>query len=322
MTKRAKKDIRMDSSIELVNLTKFYGKHRGIENLNINIKPGIIFGFLGPNGAGKTTTIRCLLGILKPSSGSVKIFGRKIHNWSSEVSLKENIGYLPGEFDLYKHFTVKGLLDYFASLRKRPANLRRKLIDLFELDEARDVNQLSKGNKQKVGLIQALMHDPDLLILDEPSVGLDPLIQQRLYQVLKELRNCGKTIFFSSHNLAEVQKICDEVGVIKEGFLVSHDYIDQLSQKVQQKVILTISEPIDEIITQFPFVSNFKKMTDNNNGFRYQLWLKSSQSNFSELFQALEKYGAQNIIIPEPSLEDYFLQYYKEEETESEELVA
>jgi len=313
MTKRAKKDIRMDSSIELVNLTKFYGKHRGIENLNINIKPGIIFGFLGPNGAGKTTTIRCLLGILKPSSGSVKIFGRKIHNWSSEVSLKENIGYLPGEFDLYKHFTVKGLLDYFASLRKRPANLRRKLIDLFELDEARDVNQLSKGNKQKVGLIQALMHDPDLLILDEPSVGLDPLMQQRLYNVLKEFRDRGKTIFFSSHNLAEVQKICDEVAIIKEGFLVSQDHIDHLTQRVQQRVILTMEEPIDSILTQLPLISHFEKIQSNGNGHRYSIYLKSAQPNFSDLFQSLGRRTIQNVVIPEPSLEDYFLQYYKEE---------
>ena len=187
----------MDHSIEFVNLTKFYGSHRGIENLSIKIMKGIIFGFLGPNGAGKTTTIRCLLGILKPTNGYVKVLNCEIKNWSNNISLKEKIGYLPGEFDLYKHFTVKTLLDYFASLRKRPSSLRKELVTLLELDESRPVSQLSKGNKQKVGLIQALMHDPDLLILDEPSSGLDPLMQQRLYKILKEFKNRGKTIFFS-----------------------------------------------------------------------------------------------------------------------------
>ena len=303
----------MESTIELVNLTKYYGRHRGIENLSIKINSGIISGFLGPNGAGKTTTIRCLLGILRPTKGKIKVFGQEITNWSAQIALKEKIGYLPGEFDLYKHFTVKGILDYFASLRKRPAKLRNTLIDTFELDESRNVNQLSKGNKQKVGLIQALMHDPDLLILDEPSIGLDPLMQQRLYHVLKEFRDRGKTIFFSSHNLAEVQKICDEVAIIREGFLVSHDHIDQLSQSVQQRVILTMEKPIDSLLTQISLISHFEKLQTNGNGYRYSIYLKSAQPNFSDLFQSLNQETIQNVVIPEPSLEDYFLQYYKED---------
>ena len=303
----------MKSTIELIDLTKYYGSHRGIEDLNLRINPGIISGFLGPNGAGKTTTIRCLLGILKPTRGQIKIFGHKIANWSSQITLKENIGYLPGEFDLYKHFTVKGILDYFASLRKRPAKLRNTLIDTFELDETRNVSQLSKGNKQKVGLIQALMHDPDLLILDEPSVGLDPLMQQRLYNVLKEFRDHGKTVFFSSHNLAEVQKICDDVAIIKEGFLVSHDHIDHLSRRVQQRVILTMEEPIDSLLTQIPLISHFEKIQTNGNGYRYSIYLNTAQLNFTDLFQSLSRHNIQNVVIPEPSLEDYFLQYYKED---------
>ncbi|MFX1516722.1 MAG: ABC transporter ATP-binding protein [Promethearchaeota archaeon] len=303
----------MESTIELNNLTKYYGKHRGIEKLSLKINPGIISGFLGPNGAGKTTTIRCLLGILKPTRGQVKVFGHEITNWSSQISLKEKIGYLPGEFDLYKHFTVKGILDYFASLRKQPSKLRNSLIETFDLDETRNVSQLSKGNKQKVGLIQALMHDPDLLILDEPSVGLDPLMQQRLYNVLKEFRDRGKTIFFSSHNLAEVQKICDDVAIIREGFLVSHDHINQLSQRVQQRIILTMEEPIDSLLTQIPLISHFEKIQTNGNGHRYSIFMKSAQPNFSELFQSLSQQTIQNVVIPEPSLEDYFLQYYKED---------
>lgn len=303
----------MDHSIEFINLTKFYGTQRGIEKLNIKIKRGIIFGFLGPNGAGKTTAIRCLLGILKPTSGHVKIFEREIINWNSEVSIKENIGYLPGEFDLYKHFTVKELLDYFSSLRKRPSILRKQLVELFELDETRQANQLSKGNKQKVGLIQALMHDPDLLLLDEPSSSLDPLMQQRLYRVLNEFKNRGKTIFFSSHNLAEVQKVCDEVAVIKEGFLVSHDRIDNLSLKVQQKVILTMKSPIDTILADISLVTRFSRDSNNNDSYRYRLWLKGTDHNYSDLFQYFKDQEILNIVIPEPSLEDYFLQYYQDE---------
>jgi ABC-2 type transport system ATP-binding protein len=311
----------MGNSIEFSNFTKYYGTHRGIENLNIAIRKGIIFGFLGPNGAGKTTTIRCLLGILKPTEGYVIVFEHAIKNWNSEVHLKENIGYLPGEFNLYKHFTVKSLLDYFASLRKKPSILRKHLVKLFELDETRSVSQLSKGNKQKVGLIQALMHDPDLVLLDEPSSGLDPLMQQRLYQVLNGFKNRGKTIFFSSHNLAEVQKVCDEVAVIKDGFLVSHDKIDELSQKLQQKVILTLESPIDTIVAQIPFVTGFKGKSSNNGNYKYHLWLKGTDHNFNELFQYFKDHKILNIVIPEPSLEDYFLQYYKDE-TVSEEYVV
>ncbi|MFX0171873.1 MAG: ABC transporter ATP-binding protein [Candidatus Hodarchaeota archaeon] len=303
-------------TIELSNLTKYYGSHRGIEDLTLNMKSGIIFGFLGPNGAGKTTTIRCLLGILRPTRGSIRLFGREINDWSSESFLKEKIGYLPGEFDLYKHFTVKETLDYFASLRKKESSLRKKLIALFDLDESRKVTQLSKGNKQKVGLVQALMHDPDLLILDEPTAGLDPLIQQRLYTVLKDFRDRGKSIFFSSHNLPEVQKIADEVAVIKEGFLVTHDLIEHLSQKIHRRVLISLTEPLDEdVVSHLPFVSDLQKFPSNGNDsiYQYSLWLNSLQPNFAELFQALNKLQVKDVVIPEPSLEDYFLQYYKEE---------
>lgn len=307
-------------AVEFSDLTKFYGPYRGIENLTLRIKSGIIFGFLGPNGAGKTTTIRCLLGILSPTRGSIKLFDREIDDWSSEAFLKENIGYLPGEFDLYKHFTVKETLDYFASLRKKESFLRQKLVKIFDLDESRKVTQLSKGNKQKVGLVQALMHDPDLLVLDEPTAGLDPLVQQRLYSVLKGFRDRGKTIFFSSHNLPEVQKIADEVAVIKEGFLVSHDLIEHLSQKIHRKVLVSLTEPLkEEVVSLLPFVSAWQQITSNGNEstFRYSLWLNSLQPNFAEVFQALNTLHVKDVVIPELSLEDYFLQYYKEDEAKN-----
>lgn len=305
--------------IEINNLTKYYGPHRGIERLSLNIQKGVIYGFLGPNGSGKTTTIRCLLGILRPSSGTIKIFDHEV-NWSSNISLKERIGYLPGEFDLYKHFNVGEILDYFASLRESQSTLRKKLVKTLELDESRKVSQLSRGNKQKVGLIQALMHDPELIILDEPTSGLDPLMQQRLYTVLREFRNRGRTIFFSSHNLPEVQKIADEVAVIKEGILVSHDLIEHLSQKLHRRILVSLSEPIkEEVISQLPFISSWEQITSNGSEstIRYILWLNSLQPNFAEVFQALNILQVKDVVIPEPSLEDYFLQYYKGDEAQN-----
>ena len=306
-------DMNEDFSIKLKNLTKYYGRHRGIEDLSLQISSGVIYGFLGPNGAGKTTTIRCLLGILKPTKGDVFVFGKKVNNWVSERKLKEKIGYLPGEFDLYKHFSVKQILDYFESLRKRrPAVLRKELVESLELDESRAVSQLSKGNKQKVGLVQALMHDPDLVILDEPTSGLDPLMQQRLYRVLKDFKNQGKTIFFSSHNLAEVQKVADEVAIIKDGFLISHNRIDTLSSQVQQKLLVTTEIPIDVNFSTSPLIESFEKIQKSNGNHRYQIWLHPHDHMYSEAFKLLEEYKLIDVIIPEPNLEEYFIKYYSE----------
>lgn len=308
-------DLEYDFAIELKNLTKYYGKHRGIENLSLQIRKGVIHGFLGPNGAGKTTTIRCLLGILNPNSGYISLFGKKIERWATEIALKEKIGYLPGEFELYRHFTVKQILDYFDSLRKRPAVFRDEFVEKLDLDESRSVSQLSKGNKQKVGLVQALMHDPDLLILDEPTSGLDPLIQQRLYTILRDFRTRGKTIFFSSHNLAEVQKIADEVAIVKEGFMVSHDRISDLSSRVQQKLIITTKTPISDAMSTSSLIVNFEKIYSTNGGHRYQIWLHRHNHQLSKVFEVLEDFVILDVVLPEPSLEEYFIHYYSEEGT-------
>jgi ABC-2 type transport system ATP-binding protein len=302
--------------IELENLTKYYGKHRGIENLSLQIKKGTIYGFLGPNGAGKTTTIRCLLGILHPNSGNISVFGEKIDRWEVNIDLKERIGYLPGEFELYRHFTVKQILDYFESLRKRPAVLREKLITELDLDESRSVSQLSKGNKQKVGLVQALMHNPDLVILDEPTSGLDPLIQQRLYSILKELKKKERTIFFSSHNLSEVQKIADEVAIIKDGFLVSHDRIADLSLKVQQKLNITTKIPIPATICESTLINRYDQIYSMDGDHRYQIWLHRQNQNLSKVFGLLEEFEILDVALPESSVEEYFIQYYSENKEE------
>ena len=283
----------------------------------MNIPSGIIFGYLGPNGAGKTTTIRCLLGILKPTNGLIKIFGEHIKNWSHEIVLKENIGFLPGDFTFYLDFTVKELLDYFSELRKRPPVLRDSLVKFFELDESKKVEQLSKGYKQKLGLIQALMHDPDLLILDEPTVSLDPLMQQRLYKILDDFRNRGKTIFFSSHNLDEVQKICDEVAVIKDGQLVSHDKIAELYLKINRKIELTLAKPLQkENLMHIPFISAYQEIFSPDvdpQTHRYVVWLREKTLDFSQLFSLFSENVVKDVKITEPKLEDYFMHYYQEQ---------
>ncbi len=300
--------------IELKKLTKYYGRHRGIENLDLQIRKGVIFGFLGPNGAGKTTTIRCLLGILNPTDGEIRVFDKKIDQWAANISLKENIGYLPGEFNLYRHFSVKQILDYFESLRSQPAIYRSKLVRELELDESRSVSQLSKGNKQKVGLVQALMHDPDLVILDEPTSGLDPLIQQRVYSILKEFRKRGKSIFFSSHNLAEVQKIADEVAIIKEGLLISHDRIIDLSSRVKQKILVSTQRPLSSTILSSDFITHYVEIYSANGDHRYQIWLHQPNQHLSKVFALLEEYGILDVALPESSLEEYFIHYYSDEE--------
>ncbi|MHA2309548.1 MAG: ABC transporter ATP-binding protein, partial [Candidatus Heimdallarchaeaceae archaeon] len=236
--------------------------------------------------------------------------------WEANIDLKEKIGYLPGEFELYRHFTVKQILDYFESLRKRPAVLRDKLITELDLDESRSVSQLSKGNKQKVGLVQALMHNPDLVILDEPTSGLDPLIQQRLYSILKELKKSGRTIFFSSHNLSEVQKIADEVAIIKDGFLVSHDRIADLSLKVQQKLNITTKIPIPATICESTLISRYDQIYSMNGDHRYQIWLHRQNQNLSKVFGLLEEFELLDVALPESSVEEYFIQYYSENKEE------
>jgi len=286
--------------IVISNLTKFYGKTVGIKDLTLNIKQGEIFGFLGPNGAGKTTTIRCMLNILIPNQGSVKINGEIVSRNSSH--LKNDIGYLPGEIFYPKGFSVKNLLDYIESLKKKPCSRREEILKRFNLETHKKIQALSHGNKQKLGIILAFMHDPSILILDEPSSGLDPLLQQTLYDLLLEEKKKGKTIFFSSHNLDEVQKICDRVAIISEGELISVENVSDLSKKVVRHLKAIIE---DGDLTLFEKAGIEMSVEGNEINFPIK-----ERNNLNKILKLLSDMDVKDISYPPASLEEYFLLHY------------
>jgi len=233
----------MSTVIETGRLTKSYGSHRGIIEVDLSVQAGEIFGFLGPNGAGKTTTIRLLLDLIRPSSGQAMVFG--LASTGHAVEIHRRTGYLPGEFGLYDRLTGGQTITYFANLRGGvdPA-YQRSLMERFDLDPSRQYREYSKGNKQKVGLVVALQHRPELLILDEPTAGLDPLIQQSFFDLMREARGEGRTIFLSSHIIDEVERSCDRVAIIREGRLVRVGTVEALRDLSHHQVELTFAGPV------------------------------------------------------------------------------
>lgn len=292
------------SIIETQSLTKYYGEQVGIEDLTIQITKGEIFGFLGQNGAGKTTTIRTLLNILIPDKGTATVFGQTITRKNPQV--KENIGYLPGELNFPQNFTVKELLDYMSELRKRPDTRRDEIVQLFELDVSKRVKQLSKGNKQKVGIVLSFMHDPDLLILDEPTSGLDPIYQQILLDLIIAEKAKGKTIFFSSHNLDEVQKICDRVAIIREGKLVSVENVHELAGKVPRRLLAMLRQPdVEKLKSLGTKLRSFNEETGE-----VELGVENSD-DLPQLLQMLSSMGLKDLSYPPASLEEFFITQYR-----------
>jgi ABC-2 type transport system ATP-binding protein len=295
--------------IILSEVTKIYpGGSVGIQDLSLKIKKGEIFGFLGQNGAGKTTCIRCILNILIPDKGEIKVSDQIISRSNPEI--KEIIGYLPGELHIPGYYKVSDFLKYMASLRKRPSNRMKEISEIFELPLDKKVSELSKGNKQKIGIVISFMHDPDILILDEPTSGLDPIFQQKLYDLILDEKSKGKTIFFSSHNLDEVQKICDRVGIIREGKLVSIERVSELSEKINRLLIIIFDELSDDIIKQCESlfsVSSINKLMGE---------LKLEISSLEELASNIEKLkqfkGVRDIAYPPASLESFFMSKYLE----------
>jgi len=283
--------------IETRGLTKYYGKILGVEDLNFSVKRGEIFGFLGPNGAGKTTTIRTLLGLLKPTSGEAYIFGKNIED--SIVEIRSQVGYIPGELALYEHLTGRQFLNYFSSLRNTDLPLLDKLLEIFEIPLDRKIKGYSKGMKQKMGIVQAFMDDPEVVILDEPTSGLDPLLQQKFYEFILSERKNGRTMFFSSHILSEVDKICDRVAIIREGNLVALEDVDNLKSKLGKFIRLKIKGPP----TTFKGPENMK-IVDG--------WIEFQTSdNVDRWIKEISKYTVLDLEINEFSLEDIFIRYYE-----------
>jgi len=283
--------------IETKNLTKFYGKIKGIENLTFSVKKGEIFGFLGPNGAGKTTTIRTLLGYLKPTSGEAYILDKNISG--DIVDIKRDVGYIPGDLNLYSHLTGKQFLDYFASLRNTEMSLLDNLLKVFDVPLDRKIKGYSKGMKQKLGIIQAFMDDPEIVIMDEPTSGLDPLLQQKFYDFLNVQKKKGRTMFFSSHVLSEVDKICDRIGIIRNGNLVALEDVDALKQKLGKMIRVKIKEKPES----FKGPDNLK-IKDG--------WIEFvTNDDIDYWIKKLSKYTILDLDINEFSLEDIFIHYYE-----------
>lgn len=287
-------------AIEIKNLTKYYGNILGVKNLNLNLEKGEIFGFIGPNGAGKSTTLRCIMNLINKTKGEIYVNGVLFNK--DNTSLKEIIGYLPSEINLYEDLTVNEILDYHQSFYKKDLSKNRnKLVKLFKLDENKKIENLSLGNLKKLGIVLALLHEPEILILDEPTSGLDPIMQQTFYNLLIEEKKKGTTIFYSTHVLNEVAKICDRVGIIKEGNLLKIESIENL-HKLNLFYVTIVSQDINKIIKDLK-ISQYEL---NNNTIKFR-----NTVDINILIKELTKYKINKLLIEEASLEDIFLHYYK-----------
>ena len=293
------------AAIEIRNLDKFYGSFQVLRGLNLEVRKGEIFGFLGPNGAGKTTTIRCLLDLIRPSAGSLRVLG--LDPQAQPVAVRARTGYLPGDLRLDENLTVERALRLLNRLRGKPASWEdiRRLADRLGLEMRTPIKNLSKGNKQKIGLIQALMHRPDLLILDEPTSGLDPLIQQQVLQLIREAREAGATVFFSSHNLPEVQEIADRVGIIRRGELVEVAETGTLIHRSLHRLRVRFKQPVDPtVFERVPGVSLLD--ADGSTG----PVVLQVEGEVDPLIKALAAYPVAHLETERPTLEEIFLAYY------------
>jgi len=291
------------AAIQTSGLTKYYGSSLGVLDLDLSVKQGENFGFLGPNGSGKTTTIRIFLDFIRASAGRARVFGLDSHLHSSKI--RARIGYVPGEYGIYEEMRGFEYLRFFGALRgyqKTP--LRDRLIEIFGLDISKRIKSYSHGTKQKLAIVQAFMHDPELLILDEPTIGLDPLMQQRFYELLVETKDRGKTIFLSSHILSEVEKVCDRVGILKEGKLVATHEISEIKKLRLKSIEISFKQEVDESIFRLNGVRKVEK-----DGNTIQLWV---DSNINSILRVISEHPVENMSFRDASLEDIFMEYYSE----------
>jgi len=292
--------------IEIKNLTKNYGTNRGIQDVNISVKEGEIFGFIGPNGAGKSTTIKTLLNFTYPTSGEATILGMDTVKESEKI--KEYIGYVPSEVRYYDDVKVKDIIKYAQSFYPKASKEEvERICNELELDMDKKMGELSLGNKKKVSIAQALIHSPKLLILDEPTNGLDPLMQKKLFNILIEEKKKGTTVFLSSHNLVEVQSLCDRVCVIKEGSIIDIIEIEKATTKLGLKVTLSSADINEEAVLSL----GDKLLSKNENTYTF-IYSK----NIDFLIKEVSKYKVEELLIEKENLEDTFLNYYENHEGE------
>jgi len=292
----------MTAVIQTEELTKSYGEHRGIIDVDLTVNEGEVFGFLGPNGAGKTTTIRTLLDLIRPTSGRALVFG--IASNADPVAIHRRIGYIPGEFTLYDRLTGGQTIQYFANLRGGvDREYQASLIERFDIDPKRRYKELSKGNKQKIGLVIALQHQPELLILDEPTSGLDPLVQQSFFELVREARDGGRTVFLSSHILSEVERTCDRVAIIREGRLVKVDSVEGLRDLAHHQVELRFSGEVPA--AEFASLPGVSDVSAQDHILRMRV-----SGPITPVVRAAARYELLDFVSREPTLEETFLAQY------------
>lgn len=289
-----------ETILEIKKLKKYYGDIRGVEDVNMKIKEGEVYGFIGPNGSGKSTTIKTIMSLINATSGNVYINGKELDK--NDLEIKKVIGYLPSEIKLYDDLTAKEILDFHESFYDKNLSKRRKdLVNLLKLDESKNIEELSLGNLKKLGIVLALMHEPKILILDEPTSGLDPIIQNIFYELLLEEKKKGTTILYSTHILSEVSKICDRIGFIKDGVIIKEDNIKNIEEN--SMTYLTIeSDEVDKIKKEL----NMKIIAETDNLVKFINTLKPN-----ELLEILSKYKISKLLVEEVSIEDLFIEYYK-----------
>ena len=291
--------------IKIKNLTKIYKGKKAVDNIDLHIKEGETFGFIGPNGAGKSTTIRCILKLINKNQGEIFVNGQNI---GRSEEYKEEIGYLPSDVNLYQNFKVSEIFKYATKLYKKDCEKRLKhLVEKLEIDTTKKISELSYGNLKKVGIVIALMHEPKIIILDEPTSGLDPLKQKEFFEILKEEKEKGTTIFFSSHNLEEVKKISDRVGIIKDGKIVEIKTKEELTN--YEYMIITIKS---EELINIDFEYTKKELIEKSNNVIKFIY----KGNINELLKKLTNINIQMLSIESPSIEEIFMHYYEEEEND------
>lgn len=295
------------NAISTKSLTKYYGKSRGVIDLNFTVQEGETYGFIGPNGAGKSTTIRLFLSLLFPSSGSAQIFGHDIVR--EDKKIKQMVGFVPSEVNYYNYMTVREMLEYSARFYKVPLNgYFKNLVEMMEIDMDKKFEDLSMGNKKKAAVVQALIHRPRLLILDEPTSGLDPLMQSRFFQIIADENKKGTTVFFSSHILSEVEKLCHRVAIIKEGKIVREDDIAHLKSTQLSRVTIHLSTSGETFSLTTPGILE-KRVTMDEMTFLFK-------GDTRQLLKDLSELSIGRISIEEPDLEEVFMHYYEDKNGE------